>query len=113
MRPMIAAGIFIHLGRAPEFAEAEDERGFEQAALIEIGDERRETLVERCELAAFVAGENIRVMVPAAAVAGDKGDADFYQATAEEQALAEVVAAVKIADRVGFFGDIERGLGLR
>src|SRR5881394_4081282 len=51
-------------------------------------------------------------MVPAAAVASDEGDADFDEAATEEQALAEIVAAIKIADRVWFFVEIEGFLGL-
>src|SRR4051812_2202713 len=51
-------------------------------------------------------------MVPAAAVAGDEGDADFDEAASEQESLAEIVAAVEIADFLWFFVEIKGFLRL-
>ena len=40
------------------------------------------------------------MVIPPAVVDGDEGDADFYEATCEEHALTEVVAAVHFAGLV-------------
>ena len=46
IRPVIAIGVLVDLGRATEFAEHHDERRFQQASLVQIVQQRRETLIE-------------------------------------------------------------------
>ena len=50
-------------------------------------------------------------MIPAAVVEGDERHAGLDQSPGQEGSLAEAIAAVAVADRVGFAMDVERRLG--
>ena len=44
--PVIAAAVLVDLRRAAELARVDDERRIEQAALVQIGDQRRKRLID-------------------------------------------------------------------
>ena len=110
--PVVAAAVLVDLGRAPELAEAEDEGRVEQAAPVQVEDQRRQSLVEVRAFVALKGLEDVRVVVPPAAVAGDERDAGLDEPPRQQQALAEVVAAVEVARAVGFLRYVERLLRL-
>jgi len=108
---LVLAGEGADGGGAPEFAEGDDEGAFQQAVVRQVADERGHGVVPFRQ--PFAAGtEDVGVMVPAAVIDGDEGDAGLDEAAGEEGSLAETVAAVGGADFFGLAVDVERGLGL-
>ena len=103
---MIAAAAGVDGGSAAELAHPDHERFVEHAALLQVGDQRGERLVDFfAEF--FHAGEVVVVGVPAVLHDFDERDARFDQAAGQQAAGAEIVAAVGIAGLIGFFGEIE------
>ena len=108
---MVAARVLVHLRRAAKLAHRNDERIRQHAALIEIADERGEALIEGRHFLVEVL-ENLLVMVPAAAVHGDKAHAAFDEPAGHEAALAELVVSVFVAQFRVLLRDVEGGLRL-
>ncbi len=87
---MVAARALVDLGRAAEFGGHHDQRGIEQAALIEIGNQAGEGVIE----SGHAVGDGFLdalVVVPAVGTAvhhGDQADAGFDQAPRQHQLAA-------------------------
>src|SRR4029078_12676440 len=95
--PVIAARVFINLWCASELAERDDQRALQEPAAVQVRDESAPALVELLHDLAFAGLEEAAVMVPAAVVHGHERNSDFHQPAGEQHALAEGVAAIKIA----------------
>ncbi len=99
--------------RAAELTDPHDERLVEQAAAVEVVQERREALVGRrhqtilkvMEIIAVGVPEVLSVVVP---VNRHQADAGFDQAAAQQEALTMDVAAVAIAQLRVLMIDPER-----
>ena len=131
LRPVIAAGIRIagDPGRAAEFADHDHQRRFEQAALPQVVEQRREGLVEPRQNEAQAEGPLVEdaalldrgaVVVPALrgqyvvgrgpaapGVHRHQPHAGFDEPPGQEQVLPQRVAAVAVTDGVGLLGQID------
>ena len=103
-------------GAAAEFAEGDDEGFAEEAALVEVFEERAQALVEHGAGFSLHAFGEALVVVPGAVVGVgdfrpddfDDACAGFDEAAREEEALAKGVAAVAVAEFFAFGGEIGR-----
>ena len=84
IRPVVAAVVAIDLRCAPEFANAEDEGGFEQPAIGEIFDERGQPGVELGREGLHLV-EVVAMRVPAAEADFDEANAVFHHAAGQDQ----------------------------
>src|SRR5439155_7280816 len=93
----IAGGADASLRTAAEFAEGNDERFVQEAALVEVGDERRKATVEHGGRLVLHAGREANVNVPGVIVAiGDLGPDDFDDARSRfDQAASQQAALAK------------------
>ena len=112
VRPVVAPDPVVDLGRAPELAKQQHQRAVELAAVVKVVDQRRHAGVDPLDFFPERLLENVAVMIPAAVVNRDERHADPGQAASQQQALAEVVPAVAIANLSRFPLHIERSLGL-
>ena len=111
----VAGGAHALDGGAAKFADGHHEGILKEAAGIHVFDEGGEPLVEHWAGFGFHPIGESGVMVPRMVVGvGDLGPDDFddagaglHEATGEQAALAEGVAAVTIAHGIGFLGDVE------
>ncbi len=110
---MVAAGLGLAIavlgGSAAKFAAPNDQGVFKHAALLEIGHQGAERLVDFAG-ALGQAGFNILVMVPAAGPDLDEADAAFEQAAGNEHLAALGGVAVKFLDVLRLAAEIE-GVG--
>ena len=120
---MVTAARRVDLRCPAELAREPNDRGVEQAALIEIGDQAGDPGVERGHLIEAVLGE-IDVRIPGAVVERDEPRASLDQPAGEHQVLREAFgveagvgpdeaghfAAVQIQRRFGFAFERERVL---
>src|SRR5688500_13513710 len=102
MRPMIATRVLVNLRRPSEFAQQDDEGGVEQSSIVEITNEGGDALIDIGHLRFPQALENVRVMIPTLVHARHERDANLRQASAEQQALSKVVAAITFTGGFGF-----------
>ena len=110
---MVAAvAALLDLRRAAELAHPHDQRRVEQAAVLQVGHQRRPGGVERRAEGLHLV-EVVLVRVPAAEGDLDEGHVALDQAAGQEAALAELVAAVAVAQRRGLLFEIERLRRLR
>ena len=101
-----AAGDLADLGGPAELAHRDDERLVEQAPVVEVGQQGRETAVEHRQDRLLQEREVLAVRVPALVVAGAGADghqphARLDQAAGQEQALAQVGQAAELARLLG------------
>ena len=75
---MITPAILVHLGRAAKFSQSDNQSSFQQATVIEIGNQRRYGLIP-LRKSDFQVIEQLAVVVPSAVVQGDEGDARLHQ----------------------------------
>ena len=100
------------LGSAAELAHDDDQRLLEQAPLVEVFQERRETLVEHGQKLVLQPVEVLGVRIPAVAhrhlveVDRDHRNAPLGQPAGEQHGLAEPMMTVPVAGarRLGFQG---------
>ncbi len=109
--PVVAAGVFVDLRRAAEFAETDDERILQQSAGRHVFDQRRKTLIELGQLLVQVF-ENLGVMVPAAVVDRHEPHVVLDEPARQEATLPERGAAIAIAHLRRFLIDGECPLRL-
>src|SRR5690349_17450493 len=101
VRPVVAAGVTVDLRRTAKFAQCDDERAREQAALIQVVDQGRDGVVPaRQSLPACV--ENADVMIPATVIERNEWHPRFDETPSQERPLAERIAAVSAANWFGF-----------
>ena len=105
--PMVAPGGTVDLRRATKFAGDAHQRRIEQAATIQVANQRRKRLIERRNLAADAALDVV-VHVPATVGRGDEPDAGLDQATRQQQPRTRLIATVLVANLVVFLVDVER-----
>jgi hypothetical protein len=108
---MIAPGGAVDLGRAAEFRGHHHQSGIEQAALIEIADERRQRLIELGHLAGHGVLD-IVVMIPASVGERNEADTSFHEAPGQKHPLAGRSGTVVVADFLRLVAQRERGAGL-
>ena len=124
LRPVVAAAGGIHLRRAAKLREPGDERVVEEAAIVQIGDQRGIALVVHRADDVFHAldrRERLRAVdVPRdfvkhgeKRVDRDEPHAVFDQPPREQAALAEAVHAVSFADGLRLLRQVEGLAGLR
>ena len=101
--PVIAAGRPVDLWSSTEFREGHHQCRFEQSALFEIDDQRRERLVGRRQQLA-VPLEQVGVTIPVGLLAivlsvedRDKADSRLNQAAREQRALSMQIATIGLA----------------
>ena len=107
-RPVIASGIFVDLWRPAKFTQHHNERVVEQAALIEILDQRGQALIEPLDVIAPIGFEDFRVMIPAAVLDRDETHAHGNQSAREQQALPKIISPVSVPNRIGLAMNVER-----
>jgi hypothetical protein len=120
--PFAAAGDVRDAGGAAEFAGDDDEDALVEASGVDVFNEGGDRLVDRghAELQGFedvlVDGVVVPVLHASAERAVEFGGDDFNPGLDEpaghETLLAPLVAAIAVADGVGFAGEVEGGLGL-
>ena len=103
---MVAAGVFIDPRRAAEFRCQDDERRSEQAALLEILDQRAHRPVELRTLLVHLV-EHVAVHVPAAKLHLDAPHPRFDQPPREQAAEPDLRVAVAVADLGLLLGDVK------
>src|SRR5260370_28254114 len=107
---MVAAGVLVDRGRAPEIAEPDDQCRVEQAALVQVVEQCREGPFHRRHQSRFQLLEIILVRVPNDARAihrGDKLTAGLHQTASEQMRLAPRMPAVAIANGRWLLGPTE------
>ena len=104
-RPMIASAVLVDGGRAAELAPNDHRNILVQSALVQILDQRAESLIEQRQVLAQ-STEVVAVMVPAAERQGDAAGARFDQPARNEKMLHQfrtaIVAVLGIACAVTF-----------
>ena len=110
---MIAPAAFIDDGRPPKFSQGDHERVLQQAAVIQIADQGRQSLIELRHVGVLHRFENVHMVIPAAVVTGYERDADLDQSPAQQQALAQGVPAIQVAHVFRLARNIERRLRRR
>src|SRR5262249_36730157 len=103
---MVPPCSIIYFGCPSKFGREQDEGGREHATLVEIADEGSESLIESRHLAADAVADVV-VMIPTAISERHETNTGFDESAGEQHALASSVAAVIIAEFVGFFLDVE------
>src|SRR5690349_13545429 len=93
---MIAAPLGVDLRCPSELAQDDDQRRCEQAPLIEIFNQCRDSLVDRRHHPLHP-GENFGVMIPPATVKRNERYARFDQSPGEQCPLSEIVAAILLS----------------
>ena len=111
LSPMIASCVFINLGSATEFAHHHDERFLQRPALMQVVDQRTQAPVEIGQLL-VEALKNLRMMVPASVVHGDKAHPAFHQTAGQQAALSKLGPTVGVAQCLGFLLEGEGVLGV-
>ena len=96
---MIAACILIYARSAAEFTHHDHQRGVEHAPLVEVLDQRGDHGLERLPLGLEL-GEDVGVVVPAAIIDGDKGNARLDKATGQKGALTGAARTICYATAV-------------
>src|SRR5215470_811233 len=82
--PVIGLGqLSLAVDRAPEFPAPDDQRVFEQTALLQILNERRGRLIRAPALERKIARQ-VAVLIPAAVIKLDEAHATFGQASREQ-----------------------------
>ena len=113
-----------HPRRPAELAHAHHQRRVQQAALLQVGQQRGEALIEPRQQPVFQGRENVVVGVPAVGVVvvgrpvlaanavvpqdGDVGHARLDEPPAEQTGLAGAVSAVGVADGFRLLPQVER-----
>ena len=115
-RPVVAAALAVDLRGAAEFARHPEERRVEHATTVEVGDEPRDRVIERCHLVE-AAVSHVDVRVPAAIFDGDEPGAGFHQPAGDDQPLRQalgVILAVGALHGTGHLAavELERLIGL-
>ena len=108
---MVTARGRIDLRRAAKFGAHADERRGEQAAAVEVADERGEPLVEGGRVGAHVCLDGV-VVVPTAVGERDEPHARLDEPPREQHPHAGGIATVFILDGVGLLRHVERFLRL-
>ncbi len=107
---MVAAGLRIDSRRAAEFAKAHHQHPVGQSAVVDILGQRRHGAIEFGQQFVFELGEVVAVRVPAAAGLNlHERDAGLDEPPGQQAALAQVVAAVVVA-QPSIFGSDVKGL---
>ncbi len=91
--PMIAAGIFVDLGRAAEFAPHDHRHVLFHSPLVQVIEQRRNPLIEHRNVLP-PGGEILPVPIPTAEGTGDATGAGFDQPPGHEEMLHQLRAAV-------------------
>ena len=122
--PVIATAGRVDLGRAPELAHGHDQCILQHPAVLQILQQRGETVVEhgtdQIGVAADGAEGGRSMDVPRDLVEDglehvdrDEPNAPFHQPPGQQAALPELVAAVTVSNSIVFQGDVERLPGTR
>lgn len=107
LRPPFQGGCQSNSGSASELSAAPDEGGLEHSAILQIGEEGGESLVEFRSLLAHGL-EVVAVRVPAAGIVDDDvGHARLDHSACREAILPEGVASVAVAELGFLFREIE------
>ncbi len=114
--PVIAPGVTVDFRCAAEFAVPDDERVVEQAAILQVRQQRRDRLVGLRHKTLLKLFEVLTVRVPggidtrlvAMPIDSDKADTRFEHPPGEKDALAKSAAAVAVPFLVGLCAQIER-----
>ena len=101
------------LGRAAHFAHRHDQRFVQQTAIVQIGQQRRECLVERGDqMVLQIVAAAVRiptVAVDAVVMDGDKPHARFDQPPRHQAGLPVQMPAVAVAQRGRFLSNVQSG----
>ena len=111
--PVISADGRIDFWSASEVRHPHDEGRIEEALLLEIDQQCRESLVDLRHAMLLESIEAVLMVVPAWVADGDESDAGLDESASEEHPLSERSASVIIAQFRVFAGDIERLSRLR
>src|SRR5262249_34992019 len=100
--PVVAAGVLVDVRRPAELAHPEHHGVLQHAALVQVLDQGAHALVQARAVAVLDRVEDVGVVVPAAQVDLDAGDALLDQLAGQQAAHAEAVlhAAVRL-DHLG------------
>src|SRR5262245_10951623 len=115
---MIAADELVDPWRAPEFTPAPENSPLGKSTLVQIGNQCCKRLIERHIIVLDAAGNGpagVAMMVPASDPHRNDSGASLNEAPRKQQALAELMIAVALFGRDGFFADVKsfvsRGAG--
>ena len=105
-RPVVASVGFVDLGRPSKFGRHHNQGTVKQAALIQVGDQGGERLVQFRTL--FLESRlDVGVMVPATISKGNETHARFHKAPGEQHTLTCGIAAILVAQLGVFLVDVE------
>ena len=93
---MIASVVFVDLGRAAKLGRHHYQRALQQAAVVEIADQRGVRLVQRRSLLGKAVFDVV-VVIPTAVSQRDKPHAGLHQSPRQQHPLARLVASVLVA----------------
>ncbi len=110
-RVVVASVGAVDFGRTAKFRADEHEGGGEHATLIQVPDEAGKGLIKGGRLA-FEGALDVAVMVPAAIVHGDHAHACLDEASCQQETLSGAVAAIFVAQLVGFGIEVKGFAGL-
>ena len=104
-RVVVASVAVLRPGGAAEFTTPHDQRVFEHVSLFEVGQQRRDRLVDRVAIRGQL-GLQIPVLVPASQADLDEPDSRFGEPSREQALLAEIgrpldADAVRLLSRFG------------
>src|SRR5436309_1918769 len=113
IRPVVPPGELIDLRRPAELAHPDDQRRVQQAALMEVLQQRGIAIVQGTEQMLPELLEVVGMSIPATHGHGDEPHARLDQPPGQQAALAKGSAAVPVPRLVRLLGDVERLLRLR
>ena len=115
LRPVVPSGLAVDPGRTAEFAQAHEQRVFQQSSLGQLPQQAGDAAVGRRRQAVFQVRDVVGVRVPDGGVLralvvpvnGDQTHVGLQQPSRQETALAEEVRPVGRADRGGLAVDVK------
>ena len=109
VRPVIAAGVTVNLGRSPKFTHGNHQGFIKQPAAREIIDQGGKRLIGGWNQIVLEPSEDVFVGIPVGCLAviltvvdRHESDSSFYQATGKENALPQLVPTIAIAKSRAF-----------
>ena len=104
---MVTSGVAVDARCSAEFAHPHDGRVFQQTALLQVGRQTADSLIQDRQFVVGQGVENVGMVVPTAKIHFNKWHSVFHQTTSQHAAFAEVVVAVKFGHGCWFFSHFE------
>ena len=108
-----AAGVFAPCGdrrnarRSAHLAAHHHEGLLQQAPLLQIVEDSRETVIERGEQLSLQVAKRVLVRVPAPQVDLNQPDSRFHQPPGDQEALPPLFPSIPVPHMVGLLGQVE------